>query len=258
MVENIEKDRRALRENKDGENADYFSYLPYLLKKKKKEDTRRIKLHSMGTLNIIYYVEESFKLTDKYILKNLEKFKSELLTRSDLFVSIMSFVEREKVKDQLFYWLPGYKIDNVFSFLADVMPDFPSLYKNYLIHWRMNDEKLHDCFTFIKERYSQEYDSIRIIKRDLELFRSCITKDYWIEEPLDYNDEFVEIPGKMEINDAMEGRLIPELSFADVVIGTRQIRVSIYNLLGLLQEKDETKEYWISEGIIDAEWNIVA
>lgn len=257
MTEQIERDRKALREQRCKQEKNKFSYVPYLLGTKQKQLKKSLKLHNLSTINILYYVEESFKLGDKYILNRLDVINEVLLQRSNLFDSVLLFLQNATVRNDLHYWIPGLTVDNVFSFITRLLPDFVSRYKEYYMCKAIVGEAFIDCFKFIKERYKEEHDQFRIMEMDLHLFENCLSLSFWNTETTEYADDMPGIEGRIDVSDDLEGVLIPELSFIDFSIGERKFVVSLAQFSGLINRRDETKAFWIESGVVDDEWRIL-
>jgi len=164
MIEQIQKDRQNLKEQTEEEPS--FSYIPLLSTKPKTS----FKLSKLSSINALYYAEESFKNGDKFFLKHIDKIRRELMGRPDIFESSLIFLQNKKIKDDLFYWIPGHKISNIFCFIAEINPNFIELYKSYYVRMIATGRMYYDALLFIKQRFQQEYHQFHLMSMDLEIF----------------------------------------------------------------------------------------
>lgn len=258
----IEKDRRCLRTR--GENPD-FSYLPYIEKTSK----TTFKLSKLRTLNILYYLEEGFKIGDKVVISNLERIKKELVLRKDIFNSILIFLQNKKIQDDLFYWMPAIKpgkmgirtiITNIFAFISEVVPDFVKRYKIYYIQNIITCRPFYNAFNFIEQRYPAEYTQFKTMKMDLELFEDCITGPIWLNEQLDYRldflCEYLRINSEIDISSDLKALLEPRASFIEFSIDSKSYVVSLERFNGLMEMIEKHKSFWMEMDVIDENWTI--
>lgn len=261
MREKIEEDRENLRKRQTGniQEQQEFSYLLFFASNKAL--TPRLNLAKLSTINLLVFLEESFKTGDKYIMRNLDKIKRGMTERKDLFLSTLKYLENKKIRDEMFYWTPGYKISNIFSFIVELIPDFIVQYKEYYIKHVVCKKEYYNALHFIKERFSSEYENFKLIERDLLLFNHCISSQVWLDE----NSvrivsrkctDFLNILETYDICEDLEAILAPSASFIEVTVFGKLYAVSICNFDGLLNKNLEVKEWWIKNGMTEEEWEI--
>lgn len=247
MEEKIQEDRKNI--HKPGSS---FTYIPLLTSNAKTS----LKLSKLSSLNILYYLEESFKRGDKFVLKHLDRITGELRCRSDIFQTVMVYLQNKAVRDDLFYWLPGHRVSNIFCFIAQVIPDFIEKYKKYYVEMVVSGRRYYDVLHFIKGRYEHEYPQFRIMEMDLELFPDCISATVWVgREPDRNNSNALGIKRILDVSQDIEAILVPQASFVDVSIGTTNMIVSVENLNGLIEKQETCKQYWVESGVVDDCWN---
>ncbi|ELA41540.1 uncharacterized protein VICG_01404 [Vittaforma corneae ATCC 50505] len=251
MKEQIEKDRESLR-NQNTQDLG-FSYIP-LLQAQKTAKTK-VKLSKLSTLNILIYLEEGFQKSDKHMLSNIERIKREVSQRTDLFEAVLKYLENKKVRDDLFYWTPGYKISNIFCFIMDIIPNFIPLYKEYYIEKIVCKREFYDASNFVKERFSNDYEQFNLINMDLSMFRNCISTHIWTHENvgLDQSEiqalEKLNIPYFVNFTDDLEAYIVVTTSFVDVTIGNHSFTVRLDALIGLLVRNEKYRNFWDEHGI---------
>lgn len=245
-IEQIERDREVLRNRTTEEFA--FSYIPFI--KSQKTHEKSVKLNKLSALNILVYLEESFQKSDKHILKKLESIKQELLGRTDLFLSVLKYLENKKVRDDVFYWTPGYKISNIFCFIVDLIPNFIHLYKEYCIEKIVCGKKFYDALNFIKERFPEEYEHFNLINMDLSMFKHCISTTVW-----GFGDQYTDqrhlevlkelkIPARLDFEGDLEAYISTKASFAEIVVDGKEITVPLDALIGLKLKDEKYAPYW--------------
>lgn len=249
-IEQIEKDREAIRKKATDEFQ--FSYIPFLISPKNKEI--KVKLSKISSLNILIYLEECFQNGKKNIIKEIDKIKRELTSREDLFISVLKYLENKRVRDDMFYWTPGYKVTNIFCFIVDLIPDFIRQYKEYCIEKVVCGTQFYDVTNFIKERYPDDYLNFNLMRMDLSMFQSCISAGLWgadleIGEKRRKLLEGFEIRTKIEFTDDLEAYIAPKASFVELVVNGKELTVSLDALLGLMLKDEEYREYWKKRGI---------
>lgn len=234
-------------------------YYNFLARNNKNKPKKSVQLHNLSTLNIIYYLEESFKLCDKFILGKLNIFEAELKKRIDLFDAILKFIVNSKVRSEPYYWIPGSKmdsvyksnsvnnirVDNIFSFISILMPDFVAKYKEYYILKTITGSEYLNCHDFIKQRYKNDYEQFKIMDKDLVIFEDCLSATYWLDNYSYTNDilcgNSINVDTKINIQGDLEGTLINELSFVDFNIGNKNFLVTLHNFEGLNLKLENTK-----------------
>lgn len=251
MKEQIEKDRESLR-NQSPQGVG-FSYIP-LLQAQKTAKTR-VKLSKLSTLNILIYLEEGFQKNDKHMLNNIERIKKEMLQRSDLFEAVLEYLENKKVRDDLFYWTPGYRISNIFCFIVEIVPNFIQLYKEYYIEKIVCKREFYDASNFVKERFSNDYEQFNLISMDLSMFRNCISAHIWTNEnaDLDHSEikalERLNIPYFIDFTDDLSAYIVMTTSFVDIAIDNQDFTVRLDALVGLLVKNEKYRSFWNRKGI---------
>lgn len=257
MMEQMEMDRKALKQQASKPNGSQFSYIPYLVPKKEKKKRNALRITALSTLNILCYVDESFRLSDKYVISRLPIIKEEILKRKELFSTAMQFISQHSVKSNLYYWNPGLQPDNIFKFITDLLPNFVILYKKYLIKSLVTKSSYYDCLPFIKEHFRPEYPQFEIIRLDNEFFTSAVTSIYWSDEEHPYCGVFPEIPAMIDISSDVEGRILPDVSFVECFIAGRTFIVELFRLEGLILKRKADLAYWLDLEIVDEDWNIL-
>lgn len=243
MEEQIQKDRRQLKNGQKEIPTDptSFSYLPYLFKLPKQS----IKLSKMSTLNILCYAEECFQNTDKQFLKSINKIIAELTKRSDIFQSTLIFLQNKRVKDDLYYWIPGHKISNIFCFLVEANPNFIKNYKQYYIEMLVTNRKYYDAHQFIQQKYPQEFQQFVLMEKDLTLFQNCISSIIWTGEDPKINSKFEQIykflglEECIDLNDDIEAIVVPEVSYVDVTIDGVDMIISFEKFAEITQNNSK-------------------
>lgn len=249
MEEKIQEDRKNI--HKPGSS---FTYIPLLTSNIKTS----LKLSKLSSLNILYYLEESFKKGDKFVLKHLDRIAGELRSRDDIFSTVMMYLQNRAVKDDLFYWMPGHRISNIFCFITEIIPDFVERYKKYYVEMVVSGRRYYDVLHFIRGRYEHEYPQFRMMEMDLELFEDCISATVWVGKEPDRNDSSpLGIKTLLDVSPDIEAVLVPQASFVDVSIGAINMVVSVDNLNGLIEKREACKQYWVENGVVDDDWNWV-
>ncbi|KAI4292805.1 hypothetical protein PAPHI01_2079 [Pancytospora philotis] len=260
MTEQIEADRKLLMEEGADAAPDKKSYIPELLADQPKLSTR-LKIHNLSTVNILNYVDESFNLGDKYVLKRLDAIREELLGRRDLFEAALLFLKNSTVRSSLYYWIPGFKINNVFSFIKQLIPGFVEAYRAYYARSSIIGEAPLDCLQFIKEHFEESYNTFLIMAEDLLRFESCISLAYWSSAEAGRISadalRLAAVAETLDVSPDIRGTLVPELSFAVVAIGARELTVTLSQLDGLISNAPAHKEFWAALGVVDDEWNLL-
>lgn len=247
MKEKIQEDRKNIHDP-----GSSLTYIPLLRSKAKTS----LKLSRLSSLNILYYLEESFKRGDKFVLRNLDRMAKELRGRSDIFQTAMMYLQDKTVKDDLFYWLPGHRVSNIFCFIAEIIPDFVERYKKYYVEMVVSRREYYDVLHFIRGRYEQDYAQFKMMQMDLELFPDCISATVWVGKEPDRNESNpLGIRKIINISPDIEAILVPQASFVDVSIGSRTMVVSVEDLNGLVERREECKQYWMEKGVTDNNWN---
>jgi len=250
MKEQIQRDREMLKNNT--QNSPDFSYIPLL---QSKPSTRaRVKLSKLSTLNILVYLEEGFQKSDKHMLNNIERIKREVARREDLFEAILNYLENKKVRDNLFYWTPGYKISNIFCFIVDLLPNFVGLYKEYYIERVVCRKKLCDASTFVKERFSADYEQFNLMSIDLSMFSFCISAHIWSAEcsfSLEQTRALdqLRIVGLIDISDDIEAQIAPSASFVDMTVNGCEYTIRLDALVGLMTKDEKYRMFWARVGV---------
>lgn len=262
----IDKERKYLinsDENNPRKNFYYDSLNPI---------KTTIKLSKMNTLNILYYLEESFKSNNKVVMENLKRIQVELKNRRDLFESALKFLQNQNVKDDLFYYIPGDKckfkqgkfyfntVPNVFSVISQVIPDFILKYKQYFIESVVANKEFYDVFHFIQQRYLPEMKQFTLMKKDLSLFKNVISYQLWTDNeefkgPNKKNCMLLNIVPEFPINEDLNAFLVEEISQVDFNIGDLNIIVPLSHFNGLTTKDTQYKQFWIEKGIVDSDWN---
>lgn len=261
MVEQIEADRKALREKSYKNGTAKASYIPLLSSPPKKTKTH-LKLHNLSTINILNYIDESFRLGDRYVLTRLEMMRHELLSRKDLFEAVLRFLQGAAVRSDLHYWLPGLSTDNIFSFTVQLVPNFVERYRSYFTRCTILGETPLNCLSFIQERFKDAHDRFRVIQEDLSLFDSCLSHPFWTDRPLaSPSARLVHLLGTpdtyVDVAADLEGVLVSELSFAECTIAGRPYVVSLLHLDGLLSKDADFKAFWMELGAVDENWELL-
>ncbi|KAM0680169.1 hypothetical protein GINT2_001552 [Glugoides intestinalis] len=250
-MEQIERDREMLR-NKTTEDFN-FSYIPFI--KTQKTCGKSLKLTKLSAFNILVYLEECFEKSDKHVLKKLESIKQELLGRPDLFLSVLMYLENKKVHDDVFYWIPGCKISNIFCFIVDLIPNFIHMYKEYCIERIVCGKKFYDALNFIKGRFPEEYEHFNLINMDLSMFKHCISTSIW-----GLGDQFIDqrhlevlnelkIPARLDFKGDLEAHIATKASFAEIVVDGKEFTVPLDALIGLKLKDEKYAPYWKKHGI---------
>lgn len=251
MKEQIEQDRKILKGKT--KNNEGFSYIPLLTSKRVVKN--RVKLSRLSTLNILVYLEEGFQKSDKHMLNNMERIKKEILQRSDLFVAVLNYLENKKVRDNLFSWTPGYNISNIFCFIVDLMPNFVKLYKEYYIERVVCKKPLCDVSTFIKERFSVEYEQFNLMATDLLMFDSCISAHIWTDEQICLSQKRLATLEKLgivcykDISADIEAHIVLTTSFIDISLNNSDLTVRLDALVGLMVGDMNYRSFWMNFGI---------
>lgn len=271
MEEQIEKERASLREGKMYYEG--FSYLSLFLGKKKQKE--KVKLSKLGTVNVLIYLEESFLKCDSYVLGNLDKITKELLSRSDLFISVLKYLENKKVRDDLYYWMPkdvnvNTKTQNlatkeptsIFSFIVSLLPNFPQMYKSYFTESVICGRSFFDAFNFIHEKFPNEFENFSLMILDLKMFKHCISDHAWVDnfnkkQISEQTLHLLESPAYLNISDDIEAIICPEVSFVDISIGNKSFVVSVSHLNGLMTKDLACKPWWLANGLSEDEWNLI-
>lgn len=261
MIERIERDRENIKKKKTEGQTDTseFSYLPFFAPNKAL--TPRLNLSKLSTINLLVFLEESFKNGDKYIMRNLDKIKTGIIEREDLFISTLKYLENKKIRDEMFYWTPGYKISNIFSFIVELIPNFVEQYKEYYIK-QIVCKKVHlNALNFIKERYTTEYERFKIIEKDLLLFNNCISSHVWLDEnsKRQISKKSIDFLGIEEFYDVCEDLmaiLAPSASFIEVTVYDKFFIASISEFDGLVNKDPRFKDWWIKNGLNEEEWDM--
>lgn len=251
MKEQIERDREDLRNG--AQPAQGLSYVPLL--KSQRAPKSRVKLSKLSTLNILVYLEEGFQKSDRHVLDNIEKIKKEVAERSDLFGAVLEYLENKRVRDDLFYWTPGYRISNIFCFIVDLVPNFAQLYKDYFVEMVVCRRQLCDALSFVKERFSADYEQFSLMNMDLTMFKRCISPQIWMAEPRLPTQEQIKvlnllgIPWYADFSEDIEAHIVMRISFIDVTIQSKKFTVSLDALVGLILADEWYREYWAARGI---------
>lgn len=254
--EQIELDRISLISKISQQNG--FSYIPYLFKRSKAMEKQRLNMRSLSTIELLKKIENIFNSSNIKAIKRLSIFKNELVSRNDLFESAMQFLHKRNVEDDLFYWTPGCKIDNIFSLIAEIIRDFPEKYKIYYIkNIVLKSAEYYDCLNYIKERHKSEYEQFKMIQKDMGMFDNCVTSIYWIDENAERYDDVLGLPSRIDICDDLEGVLVPEISYIEILIGPKSLLTTVYHLNNLIRKCHRSKGYWKALGIIDDDYNIM-
>ncbi|KAL6122433.1 hypothetical protein NUSPORA_00514 [Nucleospora cyclopteri] len=238
--EQIEKDRFLIKNNKSYINNSTFSYLRYInLKdsKKKNKPFNKVNPNNLTTLNLLYIIEEK-------LLYNCSKMFQLLKSREDLFESALQFISNRTIKDDLYYWVPGKKITNIFSLIKEAISDFGARYKECLIRdiTMSNKEQLiknSNILQFIMEKEDKMLvEEIEGIYYDLEIFKGkFITRSFWVPEENETAVNEVQkmnctvknshlLPSKetVDISSNLSAFLVPEISFVDFEVnGERKV-----------------------------------
>lgn len=142
-----------------------------------KEKTK-INLRALSTLKILEVIEEKQLFRQKYIdfLKNERS--------ADLFGAVLNFVNNKKVFDELYYWIPGKRITNIFSFIHKAMPEFAFLYKMYLNRcYTTNYKSIHPDSYLCEMSKKTDLEQLELMYADKEIFRNeIITRPEWLED----------------------------------------------------------------------------
>lgn len=252
MKEQIEKDRENLKNGEIKETG--FSYIPFL--QQSKTTGNRVKLSKLTTLNTLIYLEEGFRKGDKYMLNNIEKIKKDMIQRADLFEAVLKYLENKEVRDDLFYWTPGYKISNIFCFIVEILPNFVQLYKEYYIEKIVCKLNFYDASKFIKERFRNEYEQFNLMGLDLTMFERCITGHIWTNESINLSQSHIKvleglgIPIKLDISDDIEANIVTTASFVDITIDSVDYTVRLDALIGLYLKDEKYRKYWEGLGVL--------
>ena len=287
MTEQIERDRDELRANEGadlnnppvealdltalpgilvGEQAlasaakkprNRISYAKHAKSKRTKQPRVPVSIQGLTTLNILHYVEESFFLCDKYILDNLVIIENELRRRSDLFESAAAFLEKAEVKDDLHYWIPGLTVNNIFSFIELLIPDFVPRYKRLFIHGTIVGNPVPNCIRYIKERFRSEYPPFLVMARDMAIFEQCVSLPYWLDGEANESRRFLGVEEKLVLAEDIEAVLTPDLSYVDLSINERSFVVTLHEYEGLVARDEAMKPLWMSRGVVDESWRFL-
>ncbi|WUR03923.1 uncharacterized protein VNE69_06236 [Vairimorpha necatrix] len=308
----VSKDREFLRKFSYTEKEmkknlnDKFSYIETFIKHKPKIQESRLKrkIRNLSTINILYSVYLSFKKIDKDFINKIEKIKTELEKREDLFPSVLDFLDNnEIIYDDLYFWHPGLKFTDIFALIIHLLPNIVNDYKKYLIRQLiLGLEPKTGILNIFKKRLSKNMGDFEVIKKDLLIFKiyqdssfcaeyeeinsvgikrkeisknskkkifkkekifKIVTSAYWKDEEKEEEncEEIINMIGGVEINKNyskdIELVLCPSLSFVDVEIQGKNIVVEMNVLNDLITKNERSKEYWISEGIINEKWEFI-
>ncbi|OQS54915.1 hypothetical protein EHP00_970 [Ecytonucleospora hepatopenaei] len=243
-----------------GINIEQTTYIKHVCAQKLKEDLlerskkKKINWRTLKTINILNLCEEQQLFGKKY----LEFLQDE--RKEELFSNILEFVNSREVKDELYYWEPGKKVTNIFSFLKILLPNFAQLYKIYLSRcFTTNVDPVYPD-SFLREKINKvEYEEIEMLFNDREIFKNkYITRPEWLEywdEKLDFDSfysyqynnfassdyknfdkthfeihplNFLEkIPDIKSVSEDLECELVDELSFVNFNIDNVEYLMSL-------------------------------
>lgn len=259
MTERIEREREKLRKSVTEGQCELqgFSYLPLLASKT--NTTPRINLNKLSTINLLVFLEESFKNSDKTILKSLDKIKKEIIKRTDLFISTLKYLENKKIRDEMFYWAPGYSISNIFSFIVELIPDFVVQYREYYVKHVVCKTQHFNVIHFIKERFASDYEYFNLIDKDLMIFDHCISSYAWVDEGSNKkitrkSADYLGIEQSLEICEDLNAILSPSASFVELTVFGRLFVSNLSNFDGLVNKDLKVKDWWIKNGLTVDEW----
>lgn len=142
-----------------------FSYIP-LLQQPRTRQKKHISLHRLSTLNILCFLDESFRLSDRHVLRLLPNIRPLLQAREDLFPALLAFLGTAARRNTLFYWAPGFSDNNLYSFLHSVSPDFAQHYHGYFIKSKITGVEAVECAEFLRESDRAMAERIDGLRRD--------------------------------------------------------------------------------------------
>ena len=262
------------------QNNRAFSYIPLLTAKSSNQNILTVnnstndlkdnkvpfKYEKLSTTNLLIFLEESFNNSVKSVLKKLDKIEKILLKRTDLFFSVLKYLENKQIRDDLFYWSPGYKVSNIFSFIVILIPNFPKIYKEYYVKNLICNRVFINVIHFLKERFPEEYETFTLINYDLNVFKDCISPNLWFEptNELEYFEKTTSnsenilsvfgISKVIEISEDLEGYLAPLVSYFEFEIYGKVFLVNLLNFNGLINKNEKYKDWWILNGLTLEEW----
>jgi len=251
MRESIEEERKKLEKGLVKSTHGSLSYIKYLTRPNNSLHPENAQALAFSTINLLYYINDAFNKANKQIIKKLGSFEAELRNRKDIDQAIMQFLQHTDVQDKFYYWIPGVKIDNIFTLLNNVRPNFGEKYKKYYMECRTLRKAYLNCNNFIKQFYTKIYKDIKIIERDLELFENCVSASYWINEYAEYNGEIPGIEKTIDLGENIYGEIVPDLSYVEITIGEGTMLVTVRQLMDLNMKREEGKEFWVQSGVID-------
>jgi hypothetical protein len=258
----------------------------------KEEILPEVNYHGISTLRLIEYCDtlftrkvnsHSFKgisLNDPppFSLKaELEAIKSVLLSRKDLFKSILDYTKNKTFLDDLYYWCPDVDINDTLTFVLTLYE--PSvlikMYKEYLAECLITEREVgYELLKIIEERYPTHLTgSIDVMRRDKEIFgkEMVVSHSYWCERETDCTKVNYERTMKMieesGIDFGEKGRksgdavysICPCLCYIDVSLSGRRevkVKVSFECFEDLLAKGLKYRKYWKEMGVVDSdgEW----
>ncbi len=244
MHEQIEKDREYVRNGIFDMKQHRFSYLKYLRSEEAGNYMLEDRINNMTTIDILTFLNTCFENGKRDILDNIDKFEYELKKRKDLFQNVIEFLDKKNIKSTLYYWIPGHTIGSIFAFIAKIMPDFSAKYKRYFAKNLIINKSYIDCMIFIKEFYQSEYIDFEIMKMDLNIFDNCISGNYWPDVNTEYNSICTGIKDKIDLNNDIDAKLVPALSFVEVEINGKALVMNLVEFDKFMCKNNETKEFW--------------
>lgn len=274
-VKKLNKD--IVRELEKRGSADRgFSYIPYLVQVEYEVPS----LSSHSTSRILELLDKLFTAPQRF-QREIEEIGNCLKARDDLFQTFLIFIENKRVKDDLYYWHPGIKYTNIYSFVCDLLGDVSSLFLLHITKSLIVDSTVPwSLMEMLESRLSPSVLSqISVMAKDVEIFkdetggrtpksnlplsestvfrRMIVSHAYWTDtvcRPFSFFE--VEQPSHKD------RRYFPCscLSMVEVeFVGKEKVvvLVTLKVFEDLLLKREESKLYWVRLGIVDKDWRFV-
>jgi hypothetical protein len=290
VMEGIERDRELVRNAKriskeameqmimTSLKEKKISYIANLVEsskavcvEKEQKYVSRSVIRSMSTQSILCLASDILGSVDRKTAQRLQKIEAELVSREDLFVSVMDHMERmPEQKDDLFSWYPGLNTCSMLAFVFKMLPDFGRKYKEYFVKAIVSRQevraKVLDVFRGYLGKEAQAFD---VISGDLVIFEGmrCVPKEgrivtpsYWCEMDERCEDAlrlFGGIDENICISDSMHAELFHPLCHAEVVVNGKEVVVSFVELNDLLTRNERSHKFWMDCGVVNEEWESV-
>eukprot|EP00866_Antonospora_locustae_P000430 jgi/Antlo1/430/1760 len=269
--------KNIIRElEKRGNATRGFSYIPYLVQVVYEIPS----LNSHPTSRILELLEKLFTVPQRF-QREIEEMGSCLKARDDLFQTFLVFIENKRIKDDLYYWHPGIKYTNIYSFVCDLLGDVSSLFLLHITKSLIVDSTVPwSLVEMLEARLSPSVLSqISVMAKDIEIFkdetedrapesnlpfsestefrRVIVSHAYWTETKCrPFNLFKIEQPSHKDrwyFPCSCLSMVEVEFVGKDKVV----VLVTLKVFEDLLLKREESKSYWIRLGVIDKDWRYV-